>query len=752
MLKKCSEEVVINRKRSCFVKLIFFVFILNTANNIFANPQLDKYIKSSFKKFPNSKFHNSKTFFSHKSIIIWGTNSDDEDEADINESMAENVVDFRIKKWLNQKDNVVKVIPDTDVTLSDLQNYNLILVGTPSSNIYLEKITKFLPIKINEEEIKALDKTFEGDEVGVNFRYINPYNTKTQIWVISAPSYEALRFIPKKEDYCIYQLTSYNPSADRFKELAIGDFSKNWELEKLVLVDNELIKTAENNPIELKELKNYEAPNWIKNGVMYEIFVRSFYDSDGDGIGDLNGITEKLDYLNDGNPKTNSDLGIKTIWLMPIFDSPSYHGYDVTNYFKINPDYGTNEDFRNLLKEAHKRGIKIITDIALNHCSSQHRFFKDAYGNLKSKYSNWFYFTNSSHTKADNWEFRTNKKDKDMLDPPMPAWNVNNPEVAQYLFRAAKYWLDPNNDGDFSDGIDGFRCDYVKGPPKEFWQNFRQEVKAINPNILLLAEDWEGLDSISKDFDNEFDMAFDFPFQGSLMEAVSEGNSRDFIHLISSEKDALPKNAVMNRFVNNHDMNRISSVLKPEQVKLAFVALLTFPDMPMLYYGDEIGMKGIKDPYDEGIRRPMEWTSLNSSKGTTKWYPAWSNKKDGISVEEESKNPESLFHFVKKLIALRNKHNVFETGKVEFNNVIINSGEDAEDYKRAISYTVSNKNENYVVIENLYKDKNLTIQLPKNQKINSKEILKQDGVKYKINGNKLSGFFPDRSFLIIKIK
>ena len=107
---------------------------------------------------------------------------------------------------------------------------------------------------------------------------------------------------------------------------------------------------------------------------------------------------------------------------------------------------------------------------------------------------------------------------------------------------------------------------------------------------------------------------------------------------------------------------------------------------------------------------------------------------------------------MKKLIALRNKHNVFETGKVEFNNVIINSGEDAEDYKRAISYTVSNKNENYVVIENLYKDKNLTIQLPKNQKINSKEILKQDGVKYKINGNKLSGFFPDRSFLIIKIK
>ncbi len=666
--------------------------------------------------------------------------------------MAENVVDFRIKKWLGQDKNIVKVIPDEDVTIDDLKNYNLILVGTPSSNPYLKKIAKFLPIKITEDEIIVDNKKFEGDEVGVNFRYINPYNPQTQIWVVSAPSYEALRFIPKKQDYCIYQLTSYNPSADRFKELAIGDFSQKWELKKLDLVDNRSVQTDENKPIKLEKSKNYPAPNWIKNGVMYEIFVRSFYDSDGDGIGDLNGITEKLDYLNDGNPNTNSDLGIKVIWLMPIFESPSYHGYDVTNYFKINPDYGTNDDFRKLLKEAHKRGIKIITDLALNHCSSQHRFFKDAYGNLKSKYSNWFYFTNPSHTKANNWEFRTNKKDKDMLNPPMPAWNVNNPEVAKYLFSAAKYWLDPNKDGDLSDGIDGFRCDYVKGPPKEFWKNFRQEVKAVNPNILLLAEDWEGLDSIAKDFDNEFDMAFDFPFQGSLMEAVSEGNARDFIHLIMSEKDALPKNAVMNRFVNNHDMNRIASVLKPEQVKLAFVALLTFPDMPMLYYGDEIGMKGIKDPYDEGIRRPMEWTADNSSEGTTKWYPAWSNKKDGISVSEESKDKKSLFNFVKKLISLRNEFEVFETGKVKFNSISINSGEDAEDYKRAISYTVSDKNDVFVVVENLYKDKNLNVTLPENQKISAKEILKKDGVSYKIKGNEISGFFPTGSFLIIKIK
>lgn len=126
------------------------------------------------------------------------------------------------------------------------------------------------------------------------------------------------------------------------------------------------------------------ATNWWKDAVFYEIFVRSFYDSDGNGIGDFNGITAKLDYLNDGDPTTNTDLGITGIWLMPIFPSPSYHGYDVTDYYSVNPQYGTMEDFKHLVEEAHKRGIHIVIDMVINHTSDKHPWFKDAKSDVNS--------------------------------------------------------------------------------------------------------------------------------------------------------------------------------------------------------------------------------------------------------------------------------------------------------------------------------------------------------------------------------
>lgn len=624
--------------------------------------------------------------------------------------LAYNVIDFRIKRWLSKSDNVVDILVDHEVTVSHLQKYNLILVGTSSSNSILKELSAFLPVTINENEIIFADQTFSGDETGIIYRYPNPANPKRQLWIISAPNYEALRFIPQPYDYCVYQITDYNPMADRFLELALGDFNENWQLASVALVDNEVIDSGEDNIPDYEPPDFFSPPSWVQDGVMYEIFVRSFADSDGDGIGDLPGLIGKLDYLNDGNPMTDSDLGIKTIWLMPVFKSPSYHGYDVTDYYNINPDYGTNEDFQQLLQEAHKRGIRIVTDLILNHCSNQHPFFLDAYNNPDSDFDDWFFFTNPSNTRAHNWQFRHRPTDREMLNPYMPAWNVNNPKVQDYLIEMAKYWIDPDGDGDFSDGIDGFRCDYVKGPPPEFWKKFRFEIKSLNPEVLLLAENWDGMTSIAESFDDQFDMAFDFPFQGSVMEAVSSGIASPLIRLLNEQNSILPEFAVMNRFVNNHDMNRIFTRLDDKSAKLALAILLSLPDMPMLYYGDEIGMQGEKDPYDEGIRRPMEWCADNDCSEMTTWYPVWNHLPDGISVEEQENDPLSILNYTKTLIRNRQNYPVLESGEIITLPVFEKVENELSGSRRGFACLVQNKNQKILLISSLREDRKLFLQ------------------------------------------
>lgn len=526
------------------------------------------------------------------------------------------------------------------------------------------------------------------------------------IYVVAAPNYESLRFIPYDSSYMVYELKDYNPKTDRLMELAMGEYNENGQIEDVDMVDNELVDTGENEAIEVGELEHYDPPEWAKNGVMYEIFVRSFYDSDGDGVGDLKGITQKLDYLNDGDDSTTDDLDIEVIWLMPIFDSPSYHCYDVRDYMKINSDYGTNEDFQELLQEAHKRGIRIVTDLILNHCSNQHEFFQDAYDNPDSKYDEWFYFSNASNTRAHNWYFRHGDEDRNMLNPYMPAWNVNNPDVQEYLFDVAKYWMDPNGDGDFSDGIDGFRCDYAIGPPHEFWKLFRKEVKAVNPDVLLLAEAWADMNKIAMFFDNQFDMAFDFPFQGSLTGTISSGSAREFNNVMASY-DILPQYALMNRFLNNHDMNRIYNRMSVKKAKLGATMLLTIPQMPMIYYGDEIGMKGEKDPYDEGIRRPFEWCKANDCEGMTDWYPVWNETPDGISVEEQLNKDDSILEYFKDLLTIREEYPTLETGDIRLINIMA----DGEHYRRAVAYTVTDEDNKILVVVNLHDAIDLTLNL-----------------------------------------
>jgi len=181
---------------------------------------------------------------------------------------------------------------------------------------------------------------------------------------------------------------------------------------------------------------------WWNDAVFYEIFVRSFNDSNGDGIGDFNGITEKLDYLNDGDPNTTADLGVTGIWLMPIFPSPSYHGYDVTDFYGVNPQYGTMEDFKKLLAEAHKRGIRIIIDMALNHTSDQHPWFKEAKKDVNSKYRDWYIWSETDPNYKGPWNERvwhpsTTGFYYGIFEAFMPDLNYNNPKTP----KLRKKWI-----------------------------------------------------------------------------------------------------------------------------------------------------------------------------------------------------------------------------------------------------------------------------------------------------------------------
>lgn len=397
-----------------------------------------------------------------------------------------------------------------------------------------------------------------------------------------------------------------------------------------------------------------QTPAWFRDVVLYEIFPRSYGDSNGDGIGDLRGITAKLDYL--------QRLGVGAIWLTPIFASPSYHGYDTTDYYTVNPDFGTEADLVELVREAHRRNIRVLLDYVVAHTSNQHPFFKDAYGNPASRYSGWYRWTNPEHT---SYESFAGVKE-------MPTLNHDNPEVQKYLIDAAKYWL--------RTGIDGYRADYVLNVPHAFWKRLRAELKAINPDLLLLAEAWTNARDIKPYYDGEFDAAFDFPLYGDIegnQDAVGDSfllgtRSPQLLDgTIRAEQVLFPPGAELVEFMNNHDTNRVMSEVKGDvrRAKLAATLLLTLPNTPMVYYGEEIGMAGTKAPapdYDMTRREPMDWYAAETGPGMTSWYkPQDRNNKpnDGISVEEEQAEAGSLLERYGALVALRNANPALRVGK-----------------------------------------------------------------------------------------
>ncbi len=409
---------------------------------------------------------------------------------------------------------------------------------------------------------------------------------------------------------------------------------------------------------------------WWKMAIFYEIFVRSFYDSNGDGIGDINGITQKLDYLNDGDPSTHTDLGITAIWLMPIHPSPSYHGYDVVNYYAVNPDYGTLDDFKRFLAEAHSRGIKIIIDLVLNHTSMMHPFFRDALLGETASYHDWYLW--STTDLGDGWHPLMGGT-KPMFYygyfcDCMPDLNYLNPDVTAQMEKVVKFWME-------TIGVDGFRVDGAKhlieedsvtlnSPATHAWfKNFYSFYKAINPLAYTVGEVASSDARIVSTYTgDQFDQIFNFEMASGVMNSVNGESVSGIKSAVTFAQKDMPS-WDFGTFLTNHDQDRVMSVLggNVDKAKNAAFILLTSPGTPYIYYGEEIGMEGRKP--DENIRRPMQWSSEQFG-GFSSSVP-WEEPDPGyvaVNVRNQQNTPDSLLNTYQELIAIRESQPALSVG------------------------------------------------------------------------------------------
>lgn len=421
-------------------------------------------------------------------------------------------------------------------------------------------------------------------------------------------------------------------------------------------------------------------PNWWNDATFYEIFVRSFSDSNGDGIGDFKGLTAKLDYLNDGNPSTKTDLGITGIWLMPFLASPSYHGYDVSDYMTINPAYGTMDDFKQFLAEAHKRGIHVIMDFVINHTSLEHPWFKAA-ASGDPKYHDYYVWSKTDPGYSGPWGEKVwypygSEFYYAVFDPGMPDLNYRNPAVTEEIHKIASFWVKDV-------GIDGFRIDGAKHliedgetqtntPETQAWlKDFRSyyqglQLKDWQPaqKPMAVGEVWDD-SSITAPYVNngDLDLVFNFQLADQIMGGVKlrDGTS---IARAESEQSKLFTQGRYAAFLTNHDMDRVMSRFSGDfsKAKAAGAILLTAPGVPFIYYGEEIGMSGPKP--DQNIRAPMQW-SAGQNGGFTSGSP-WTNlypNFDQVNVEKESADPQSLLSLYRDLIQVRSQNYALRVGQ-----------------------------------------------------------------------------------------
>jgi maltose alpha-D-glucosyltransferase / alpha-amylase len=459
---------------------------------------------------------------------------------------------------------------------------------------------------------------------------------------------------------------------------------------------------------------------WYKDAIFYEVYTRGFFDANGDGDGDLIGLTSKLDYL--------QDLGVDCLWLMPIYASPHKDdGYDIADFRQIHPTIGTVADFEGLTKAAHARGMRIIADLVVNHTSDQHPWFQEARRDPSSPYRNYYVWSDTDQVyKGTRVIFRDTETSNWTWDPVarqyfwhrfyshQPDLNFDNPQVKKEILNVMAFWLDR--------GIDGFRVDAVpylferegtncENLPEthDFLKEMRQFVDSRYPGSLLLAEANQWPSDLLPYFGqgDEFHMAFNFPLMPRLFMAIRREDQRPLIDIMHQMPD-VPTSCQWALFLRNHDELTLEMVTDEErdymyteyardprmrlnlgirrrlaplmengrrQIELLHSLLFSLPGSPVLYYGDEIGMGDNVHLGDRGgVRTPMQWTGDRNA-GFSRANPSALYQAiildpiyhyQAVNVEAQLASPTSLLNWVRRLIKVRREHKVFGRGNLEF--------------------------------------------------------------------------------------
>ena len=404
---------------------------------------------------------------------------------------------------------------------------------------------------------------------------------------------------------------------------------------------------------------------WASNpgdGVYYEVFVRSFADSSGDGSGDLRGLTGRLDHV--------ASLGATGVWLMPIHPSPSYHGYDVSDYRAINPDYGTMADFITFLDAAHARGLRVVLDLVVNHTSREHPWFQRALAG-DPEYRAYYVWSDERrdwrgtgggpawHPAGDGSYYLG------LFEAGMPDLNHRNPTVTEAMLDVAAFWLDL--------GVDGFRVDAIQhviesddgviantGENYAWVRDFNAALRSRSAGAFLVGETWTATPAIAAYHrDAGLDMSFNYPLWRELLAAVQARSAISLRAQLQLDESAYPTDARRGTFLANHDQIRPATSLSPlrrdtARLRLAAGLLLTLPGTPFLYYGEEIGLPNGPSEDDRDKRTPMRWSAdaAGGFSSATPWRPPSSSDPD-VSVAAQRGEPDALLTWYQRLIALR---------------------------------------------------------------------------------------------------